>query len=37
MGVTYLFENKSLRLFLINAGYHGVAFTIMGTILGAWH
>jgi hypothetical protein len=37
MGVTYLFENKSLRLFLINAGYHGVAFTIMGAILGAWH
>jgi len=36
-GVTYLFENKSLRLFLINAGYHGVAFTIMGAILGAWH
>ncbi len=36
-GVTYLFERKSLRLFLINAGYHGVALTIMGAILGAWH
>lgn len=36
-GVTYLFEQKSLRLFLINAGYHGVAFTIMGAIIGAWH
>jgi hypothetical protein len=36
-GVTYLFERKSLRLFLINAGYHGLAFTIMGGILGAWH
>ena len=36
-GVTYLFERKSLRLFLINAGYHGVAFTIMGAILGPWH
>ncbi len=36
-GVTYLFEQKSLRFFLINAGYHGVAFTIMGAILGAWH
>lgn len=35
-GVTYLFERKSLRLFLINAGYHGVAFTVMGAILGAW-
>jgi hypothetical protein len=36
IGVTYLFEQKSLRLFFINAGYHGVAFTIMGAILGAW-
>lgn len=36
-GVTYLFERKSLRLFFINAGYHGLAFTIMGGILGAWH
>lgn len=35
-GVTYLFEKKSLRLFLINGGYHGVAFTLMGAILGAW-
>lgn len=37
LGVTYLFERRSLRLFFINAGYHGVAFTIMGAILGAWH
>jgi len=36
-GVTYLFERKSLRLFFINAGYHGIAFTLMGAILGAWH
>jgi hypothetical protein len=36
-GVTYLFERKSLRLFFINAGYHGLAFTLMGGILGAWH
>jgi hypothetical protein len=36
-GVTYLFERKSLRLFFINAGYQGVAFTIMGAILGVWH
>lgn len=35
-GVTYLFERKSLRLFFINAGYHGIAFTLMGAILGAW-
>lgn len=36
LGVTYLFERKSLRLFFINAGYHAVAFTLMGAILGAW-
>ncbi len=35
-GVTYLFERRSLRFFFINAGYHGVAFTLMGGILGAW-
>ncbi len=35
-GVTYLFERRSLRLFLINAGYHAVAFTIMGAIIGVW-
>jgi hypothetical protein len=36
-GVTYLFERKSFRLFLINAGYQGIAFTIMGAIIGVWH
>lgn len=36
-GVTCLFERRSLQLFLINAGYHAVAFTMMGAILGAWH
>jgi len=36
MGITYLFERKSLKLFLINAGYHVITFTIMGLILGAW-
>lgn len=35
-GVTYLFERKPLKLFLINAGYHAVAFTLMGAILGIW-
>ena len=37
MGITYLFERKSLKLFLINAGYHVVTFTIMGLLLGAWN
>lgn len=36
MGVTYLFEARSMKLFLINAGYHAVSFIIMGAILGAW-
>ncbi|MES2693257.1 MAG: DUF1761 domain-containing protein [Verrucomicrobiota bacterium] len=35
-GVTYLFERRSLKLFFINAGYHAVAFTMMGAIIGAW-
>ena len=35
-GITYLFENKPLSLFFINAGYHAVTFTLMGFILGAW-
>lgn len=36
MGVTYLFEARPLRLFLIDAGYHAVAFMVMGGILGVW-
>jgi hypothetical protein len=35
-GVQYLFERKSLRLGLINAGYNAVAFTLIGAIVGAW-
>lgn len=34
--ITYLFERKPLSLFLINLGYHIVAFTVMGWILGGW-
>ena len=37
MGVTYLFERRSLRLWLLNAGYVTLAFMVMGGILGAWH
>lgn len=37
MGVTYLFDRKSFRHWAIDAGYHTVAFTMMGAILGAWH
>lgn len=35
-GVNYLFERKSMKLFLINAGYHTVQFTIIGLILALW-
>jgi hypothetical protein len=35
-GINYLFEMKSFRLFLINASYNIVAFTVMGAIIGAW-
>jgi hypothetical protein len=36
LGITYLFEAKTLKLFLIDAGYHAVTFTIMGAIIGVW-
>lgn len=37
MGINDLFEQRSLKLYLINAGYHTVSFTAMGAILGLWH
>jgi hypothetical protein len=36
VGTHYLFERRSLKLFLINAGYSVVALTVMGVILAAW-
>jgi hypothetical protein len=36
VGTHYLFERKSFKLFLINAGYSVVALTVMGAIIGAW-
>jgi hypothetical protein len=36
LGVTYLFEHRPLKLWLINAGYQIVIFTLMGAILGYW-
>lgn len=35
-GISYLFEQRSLKLFLINGGYHTVQYTLFGLILGAW-
>lgn len=34
-GINYLFERRSLRLWLINAGYNTITFTAMGAIVGA--
>ena len=34
-GTNYLFEHRSLRLFLINGGYHTLQFTLIGAIVGA--
>lgn len=36
VGTHYLFERRSMKLFLINAGYSVVALTVMGLILAAW-
>lgn len=36
-GINDLFELRSFKLFAINAGYHTVAFSMMGAIIGAWH
>jgi hypothetical protein len=33
----FLFENHSLKLFLIHAGYDILRYMVMGAIVGAWH
>jgi hypothetical protein len=37
MGVTYIFVGRTLRLFLIDAGFYVVFLSVAGLILGAWH
>jgi hypothetical protein len=37
LGINYLFANRSIKLLLIDAGYHIVQFTLYGLILGLWH
>ena len=34
-GITYLFERRPLKLWLINGGYHTLQFTLFGLIIGA--
>lgn len=36
LGVIYLFEQRPLKLWLINAGYQIVNFAAMGAIIGVW-
>lgn len=36
-GINYAFAQRSLKLWLIDSGYHTVQFTLYGLILGAWH
>jgi hypothetical protein len=36
-GINYLFEQRSLRLFFINGGYHTLQYTLIGLVLGLWH
>jgi len=33
-GISYLFERRSLTMWLINGGYHALQFTLFGLILG---
>ena len=36
-GEYFLFEQNTIRHYLINAGYDICSYTVMGAILGAWH
>lgn len=36
-GINYLFAGRSMKLLLIDAGYHIVQFALYGLILGLWH
>ena len=36
LGINYLYEGKSFRLWLINGGYNVVTFTLYGLILSLW-
>lgn len=36
LGTNYLFERRSLKLWLVNAGYNVVTFVLMGAVIGMW-
>jgi hypothetical protein len=35
-GINYLFAQRSLKLFLIDGGYHTLQFMMYGVVLGSW-
>ena len=37
IGINYIYQRKSLKLWLIDAGYQILFLCIMGATLGAWH
>lgn len=36
-GINYLFAGRSLKLWLIDGGYHTFQFALYGLVLGLWH
>lgn len=36
LGLSYIFEQRPIKLFLINGGYHTLQFSLMGLIIGVW-
>lgn len=36
LAVTFIYEGRKISLYLIDAGYHVVAFLVVGAILGSW-
>jgi hypothetical protein len=36
-GINYAFAQRSLKLWLIDGGYHTLQFVLYGLILGLWH
>lgn len=35
-GINYVFAQRSIKLFLIDAGYHTLQFVVYGLVLGLW-
>lgn len=36
LGLSYIFEQRPMKLFLINGSFHILQFSLMGLILGIW-